>query len=185
MNKRHIRVHEQHYLDELVYIVDTREHQPWVFQGHYSERGTIKTGDYSVVGPDGRSFLPGNGSPWSIAIERKSIGDLVGCLVNREPENNRDRFERELERAREIDSFSVICEFYYQDIFKHIYNSNMLPTAVFNSIEALQTRYKVPFTYAGNPTAARHVCRIRLRMYVRELIITGRIVVPEKWEGDK
>lgn len=68
-----------------VVIVDTREQQPLRFSRLASQSGTLQTGDYSFAG--GEEHL---------AIERKSVADLVGCCVG----DSRDRFFRELHRLR-------------------------------------------------------------------------------------
>jgi ERCC4-type nuclease len=74
-------------LSELrpVILIDTREQTPLKFTRLHAQRGTLQTGDYSFVG--GQDLL---------AIERKTIADLVGCCVG----NNRERFFRELHRMR-------------------------------------------------------------------------------------
>lgn len=75
-------------------IVDSRERCPYQFQGkHYAgveiERGSLVTGDYSLHGLADR-----------IAIERKELSDLVQCLGR-----ERERFEREIQRAQGLASF--------------------------------------------------------------------------------
>ncbi len=65
-------------------IIDTREQQPLVFT-QPSVRGTLTSGDYSLVGAE-----------TLFAIERKSIPDLTSCCCG----DNRQRFERELQRLR-------------------------------------------------------------------------------------
>ncbi len=65
-------------------IIDTRERAPFTFANLPSEPGTLDTGDYSVRGLE-----------HLVAVERKSVDDLLAC-VGRE----RDRFKRELQRLR-------------------------------------------------------------------------------------
>jgi DNA excision repair protein ERCC-4 len=66
-------------------VIDSREQQPLSFSRLPTTRGTLLTGDYSVLGLQ-ELFV----------IERKSVSDLVGCCVGQ----NRERFERELHRLR-------------------------------------------------------------------------------------
>src|SRR5260370_11903820 len=66
-------------------IVDSREQDPLVLTHLESRRGMLVTGDYSIAG-----------MTELIAIERKSISDLVGCCMGQ----NRQRFEKELCRLR-------------------------------------------------------------------------------------
>ncbi len=84
----------------LAIVVDSREQLPFSFKGHTCYEGTtvttgtLNTGDYSLEGLT--SF---------VAVERKSLPDLVMCLGK-----ERERFVRELERGRALDAFAVICE---------------------------------------------------------------------------
>ncbi|MCA1987342.1 MAG: hypothetical protein LDL27_12865, partial [Desulfovibrio sp.] len=65
-------------------VVDTREQRPFRFERWPAvilEPGTLPTGDYSLPGLAHR-----------VALERKSLDDLVSCLKS----TGRERFEREL-----------------------------------------------------------------------------------------
>jgi ERCC4-type nuclease len=66
---------------EVVVVIDSREITPLPINRLPSVVGTLQTGDYSFRG--GESLL---------AIERKTVSDLVSCCQR----PNRDRFEREL-----------------------------------------------------------------------------------------
>jgi DNA excision repair protein ERCC-4 len=68
-----------------VVVFDSREQDPLIFQNLTSVRGTLYTGDYSILGLEEL-----------IAVERKTIPDLVSCCMG----ENRERFERELHRLR-------------------------------------------------------------------------------------
>ena len=59
-------------------LIDTREQAPFTFQGYDvdPEPATLPVGDYSLVGFEDRA-----------AVERKSLDDLVGCLMG---SNGRD-----------------------------------------------------------------------------------------------
>lgn len=78
-------------------VVDTREQMPFQFYMFECRAvsGTIPTGDYSLAGLTDRC-----------AVERKSLDDLMGCLVG----EGRERFERVLARARGLDAFAVVAE---------------------------------------------------------------------------
>lgn len=80
----------------LPIIRDFREQAPFAFSGLpvEVEVGALEAGDYSVRGFERR-----------VAVERKELQDLVGCLSG-----ERDRFERELARLRGYDSAAVIVE---------------------------------------------------------------------------
>lgn len=137
-------------------IIDTREQAPFLF-GQYDaqvERGTLPTGDYSLPGFEDR-----------VAIERKSLDDLVGCLKG----GNRDRFERELARGRAYELFAVVCEGSWQDVSAGGFRSEMRPQAVLQSIMAFMVRYQVNFIMAGSRAAGEYITFSLLAKYMREI----------------
>ncbi len=73
----------------------------------------LRTGDYSVSGYEDQ-----------VAIERKTIDDLVGCLGK-----HRDRFERELQRAKDFQFFAVVVESSYFELSEGIYRSRLHPNS--------------------------------------------------------
>lgn len=85
--------------EDITAIVDTRERQPWGLSPLKTERGTLATGDYSVVGLERE-----------IALERKSLGDLLGCVGGA-----RKRFEEEIERLQAYPVRCVIVECSFQE----------------------------------------------------------------------
>lgn len=135
--------------------VDNREQNPYHFDGYSCtvEAATIGTGDYSVVGFTDK-----------IALERKSIDDLLGCLTS-----GRERFERELARSRSLDRFCVLVEAAFEDLAKGIYRSAMKPHAACQSIIAWQIRYGVSFVFAGSRKASEYYCFSYLQKYVYEI----------------
>lgn len=66
----------------IVGLIDTREQTPLDIAPLRSERATLVTGDYSVKHLEN-----------IVAIERKSLTDLIGCIGK-----DRERFEREVQR---------------------------------------------------------------------------------------
>lgn len=68
--------------DRVVGLIDSREQTPLDLNPLRTEPATLATGDYSVKGLE-----------HVIAIERKSLGDLVSCCGT-----ERERFEREIQR---------------------------------------------------------------------------------------
>ena len=71
----------------LKIICDSREQNGYAFSAYpdvMATTGTLTTGDYSLAGFTDK-----------VAIERKELSDLIGCLTH-----DRDRFTRELERLR-------------------------------------------------------------------------------------
>jgi len=74
----------------IVALVDSREQCPLDLSPLQAEIATLTTGDYSLKGLES-----------IVAIERKSLPDLVGCVGR-----DRERFEREVQRLL---AFPVRC----------------------------------------------------------------------------
>lgn len=135
-------------------VVDTREQTPFTFGGFDCEvvAGTLSTGDYSLVGLSDRC-----------AVERKSLDDLMGCLTG----EGRERFERELARARGLGAFAVVIEASFQDMAEGRYRSKMKPHAALQSVLAFTVRYGCPFIWAGTRAGAEYAAYHLLRHYLR------------------
>lgn len=160
-------------------VVDRREQQPYSFERYPVEvvPGTLHTGDYSVLGSEGR-----------IAIERKSLSDLVGCLIA--PKKavkaarpnaliGRERFEAELARARSLERFLVVIEASEQAVLDHHYRSRMHPNAVLGSVAALARDYGHKFIWAVSRYGAEGVVFDTLAQWAQDQART----VPEELFG--
>ena len=134
--------------------IDSREQRPLDFTGMdvAVSTGSLQTGDYSVVGLENLA-----------AIERKSLDDLIGCLLS-----GRERFERELARGRGLELFAVVVESSWEDLCKHQYKSRMKPHAAAQSIFAFHVRYGTPFLFMGSRPAAAYAVYSLLQKYVAE-----------------
>jgi len=135
--------------------VDTREQRPYQFEKYDVEaiRHTLKTGDYSLAGYEDR-----------VAFERKSLDDLIGCLTT-----GRDRFERELARAKKgLDFFAVVVEGSMDDVARGKYRSDMNPHAALQSIIAFQVRHGSSFVWAGSRANAEYMIYWMLEKFKRE-----------------
>ena len=137
---------------------------PFTFEGRDCEivSGALPTGDYSLVGLEDK-----------IAIERKSLSDLVGCLTG----SDRIRFERELLRAKGLDYFSVIVEAGFTELTAKQYRSAMNPHAAAQSILAFQVRYGVPFIWAGSRPAAEYTVYWLLSKFLREAEVRFKEII--------
>ncbi len=140
----------------MIVIIDTREQAPYLFTRYdvQVERAGLPTGDYSLPGFEDR-----------VAVERKSIDDLIGCLKG----GNRDRFERELHLAAHYDLFAVVVEASLDDVRNGLYRSEMKVHAALQSIIAFQVRYRVPFIWAGNRSGGEYVTYSLLEKYLTEI----------------
>ena len=116
-------------------VIDSREQAPFDFSPFpdcEAIRGTLATGDYSVYG-----FAS------EIAVERKSLDDLIGCLTH-----DRERFRRELDRLRGYSSAMIVVEAPFNAIRCGLYRSQMNPDAAVQSIFSWMQRYRLPFYFA-------------------------------------
>lgn len=120
-------------------IVDTREQTPLVFARLASEVSGLTTGDYSFSG--GETYM---------AVERKSVADLVGCCMG----IDRARFERELHRLRGFKFKRLLVVGTLEEIAAHQYRSRIEPDAVIGTLAALEVRYEVPVVFAATPEGA-------------------------------
>ena len=135
-------------------IRDSREQSPFTFAGYPAvvTVGTLASGDYSLHGFENR-----------IAIERKALGDLIGCLTG-----ERERFERELARLRGYDCTAVVVEASSDDLRAGRYRSKLNPESAWQSVLAFSMRYRVPFIFCQSREDAEVVTFNFLRHYAND-----------------
>jgi ERCC4-type nuclease len=134
-------------------IRDTREQEGFCFTGSDCSvvEGSLPTGEYSLLLLEHQ-----------IAVERKELNDLVGCLTS-----GRERFTRELERGRGIPVFAVVVEADWIDLATGCYRSKMEPAAATASVLSLSMRYRVPFYFCGSRAEAESVTYNLLRLFLQ------------------
>jgi DNA excision repair protein ERCC-4 len=170
-----MRTAEQRYIDDLVILCDTREREPWIAFNHSTRSETIPVGDYSIADRNDQSFKPGAcNKSLAVSIERKRLDDLVTCLSH-----ERERFERELAKGRELGYFALVVESRLEDIAWGFYRSRMKPKSVVHSLTTFSVRYRLPIFFADNAKYAARLGESLLVKWVRELIKTGKIEVRE------
>lgn len=81
-------------IEDIMCLVDTREKCPLDLTPLRSQRGTLPTADYTIAGLE-----------HEVAVERKSLPDLVMCVGQ-----ERDRFEREVQRLLAYPARLLIIE---------------------------------------------------------------------------
>ncbi len=133
-------------------LIDTREQLPYQFETD-AEPGKLDVGDYSIMG--GESL---------VAVERKTVDDLVQCLTT-----ERDRFERELYRGRSLDYFALVIEASLSDLANGRYKSQAHPKAMIQSLLTFSVRYGLPIFFAENRGYGARVTESLLLKYGREL----------------
>ena len=152
-------------------MIDTREQNPFTFKGYEveSEPAALPVGDYSLPGFEDRAV-----------VERKSLNDLIGCLMGKD----RERFERELARGRHYDLFVVVVEASL-DVSQARYRSDLKPQAALQSIITFQVRYRIPFVWAGNRTGGEYMTYSFLAKYLREIGERYKLAVKTQEEKEK
>lgn len=103
---------------QIVCICDTREQTPLDVAPLQMKRGTLPTGDYSAEGFE-----------HYIAIERKSLSDLVGCIGK-----ERERFEKEVQRLLAYPVRALVVEANWTSIEAKAYRGEVHPNAVMGSL---------------------------------------------------
>ena len=139
-------------------IRDSREQSPFHFddnrfEGVKVQVGTLSTGDYSLAGLEGR-----------VAVERKSLADFIGSISH-----GRNRFERELTRARGLDAFMIVVEAPFSDSVAGNYQSRMEPKAAVQTAYSFMSRYRTTFHFAQSRTWAEYATFHFLRHYARQV----------------
>jgi DNA excision repair protein ERCC-4 len=132
-------------------LIDTREQTPLRFSANVDvERVTLSTADYSLLGASDR-----------VAIERKSLPDLVACVG---PE--RERFLDCCRRMRDYNLRCIVVEAAVDDVLAGAYRSRTHPNSVLGTTVALFVDYNVPTIWAGDTrNAANIVERLLTRVW--------------------
>lgn len=140
----------------MIILQDTREQRPFTFERFDDVMVQVEglpVGDYSIPGFTDR-----------VGIERKELNDLIGCFTS-----ERDRFERELSKARHFELFAVVVESELSDLAAGNYRSEMNPVSAVQSMTAFFVRYGKPFLFCKDRRGAEYMTYSLLAKYVREL----------------
>lgn len=103
--------------ENVTAVADTREQLPLDLSPLRTVRGTLDTGDYSIRGLES-----------IVAIERKSLSDLLGCIGQQ-----RERFEREAQRLLAYRVRSLVVEATWSDLEAGEWRSKVTPAAAVGS----------------------------------------------------
>ncbi|AAL54949.1 ERCC4-type endonuclease domain protein [Halophage HF1] len=132
-------------MSEFTILRDTREHEG---HGYWFEdypvdvkEQKLRTGDYAVEQP-GYYGKHGTYVP-PFAVERKAKGDFLNSITH-----ERDRFERELERADDWDApMPVVVEAPWLDFTQGNYYRNVNPNSIIGTVEKWPGYYNVDFFF--------------------------------------
>lgn len=142
-------------------VIDTREQLPYEFPVDWPVvRKALPSGDYSLLGHEG-----------ALAIERKSLSDLLGCLFT-------DRFHRELERLRRYEIAILAIEGNIADIRNNRFFRGS-PQSVLGMLQALPLKYGVHVLFLENREEAQAYIKGILDKYYRYFL---RVKVDELLE---
>lgn len=138
-------------------IRDTREKKGhgWYFRASANCDGMdvkkLDTGDYSIGGYE-----------HLIMIERKSLSDLWTTLVN-----GRDRFIKEMERAKEMPARYLVIEGSLADVMSGVRFSKVPPENILGSLISLEQKYgiHVIFTSKKKEVAQRYVRKLLEKLF--------------------
>ncbi|MDO8632018.1 MAG: ERCC4 domain-containing protein [Phycisphaerales bacterium] len=119
-------------------VVDSREQTPLLFTNLPTKTATLDSGDYSI---DGLTHL--------IAVERKSLDDLLACCGR-----ERDRFKRELQRLRAYRFRLLVIEADAATLEAGAWRSTLQPNHVMGSLAAWTAQSGLPVWLAGTHDAA-------------------------------
>jgi ERCC4-type nuclease len=130
--------------EQVTAIVDTREQIPLDLAPLQTMAGTLATGDYSLVGLES-----------VVAIERKGLGDLLGCIGQ-----ERERFEREVMRLLAYPVRALVVEATWNDLERGEWRSKITATAAVGSVLGWIAA-GLPVVMAGDhQRAGRYVSRL-------------------------
>lgn len=104
--------------ENVVAVIDSREQLPLNLEPLQTVPGTLPTGDYSVRGLES-----------VVAIERKSLSDLLGCIGG-----ERERFEREVLRLLAYPVRALVVESTWGEIESGGWRSKINPAAAVGSL---------------------------------------------------
>lgn len=130
--------------EHVTAIIDTREQCPLDLAPLRTRRGTLATGDYSISGLEN-----------VVAVERKSLSDLLGCIGQ-----ERERFDREVQRLLAYPVRALVVESTWSDIEAGGWRSKVTPAAALGSLLGWMAM-GLPVVMAGDhDRAGRYVGRL-------------------------
>lgn len=159
----------QKKLKGISIICDTREQINGHVTGWLDKNGiqhqsrALETGDYTAL-LDGYSF------EYEVVVERKAnLDEIAGNFTN-----GRDRFERELIRAKAhgIKVFLIVENATWTDIFLHNYRSKLHPKSFFGTLCSWQAEYNLTVIFC-KPSETAQILYYTLYYWVRDRLKRG------------
>lgn len=137
-------------------VIDSREQQPLSFPAEVPVVvAGLASGDYSLEGYEDR-----------IALERKSLSDLLAC-VGRE----RERFERELVRLWALDYAALVIEATLEEVLAGRPDRTLVSgRAAVGSLLAWSVDYRLPVFFCGDRRLAAALVLKVLRKWFKTFV---------------
>jgi DNA excision repair protein ERCC-4 len=130
--------------ESVTAIVDTREQRPLNLAPLRTEQATLATGDYSVKGLE-----------HVVAIERKSLDDLLGCVGC-----DRERFDREVQRLLAYPVRVLLVEATWAEIELGQWRGKITPEQAIGSLLGWQAAGLSIHLVGDHERAGRHAARL-------------------------
>ncbi len=140
----------------ITVLVDTREQKPWSLDPTRFEtrRATLrKKGDYTIAGMED-----------VFAIERKSLGDMVGTVIG-----DMIRFHKELRRLAGLDFAAIVVEADIGDLIAHRYESEANPESVIGRVNGIYLDYGIPTFWFGMKSQCERMVENLFTMAAKKL----------------
>lgn len=134
VNEKSAKTRQKLRLEDVTAKIDTREQRPLILAPLRVVYGKLDTADYSVDGLEDK-----------IAIEKKSLDDLIAC-VGRE----RDRFDRMVKRLREFKYRAIVVTDDWCKIDMKQYRGTLTPTQIYGAIMGWAMSCNVPIMFMGD-----------------------------------
>ena len=154
---------EKELIKKMIILIDSREQQPYKFAGSITK--ALPYGDYSVQ-YDGKDYTG------DIIVERKGSVSELFALSGR----GRDRFERELEKMRDVRYKYIIVEADLMDIVKNQpVGTRVEPMIVYSTLCSFAIKYQIPFLFCGNRVNGRGIMFKLFEFFVKyEVLKLGK-----------
>lgn len=143
---------EKEFLNHLIIQIDSREQLFYLFTGYKTITKALPIGDYGLLNCQ------------DIAIERKSVDDLIGSLTS-----GRERFERELQKGSMIPYFALVIEASLSDLANGKYQSHMLPKSAIQTLLSWSVKYGTHIFFCETREYAEKVTLSLLLKYGRAI----------------
>jgi ERCC4-type nuclease len=165
-------------LSTMRIVIDTREQVNHWITDYFDARlipyesKKLNYGDYSMMLPKCEEYGIAKDVYFTdnIVIERKnSLDELSNNLTK-----DRDRFVRELERAKGAKFILLIESATYADIVYHKYTSEFKPQSFIATLASCQARYGIEVVFIDRKCSGNYVVNL-FKYYLREWFKNGQL----------